>query len=193
MSEPATGRHRCSRKFGVDGVDVAAVAAILQDVKELITIKAVGESCQDLALTHAVADCEAGRNFSTETDIGELLDVHEDDEPQKDGAELERHLVEEEGELANIEGLALIHRAAKDIRSVSEEVTGGLDNGPGAHVGGDVGLVGELEIVKSKSLAKEADHNPVKLFQNERCYANTSVVLRHIYAPKLVFDDRHKC
>ena len=65
---------------GVDVVDEAAVAAVLEDVKEVIAVKAVGEACQDLALTDAIADAEAGRDFSAKTNIGELLNIHEDDE-----------------------------------------------------------------------------------------------------------------
>ena len=81
---------------GVDGVDVAAIAAILQDVKELITIKAVGESCQDLALADTIADTESGRNSFSKSDVGELLDVHVDYEYKKDGAELEQHFLEQD-------------------------------------------------------------------------------------------------
>ena len=76
----------------VDTVDIAAVAAILEDVKEFITIETIGKSCQDLALADAITDSEAGRNLSTESDVGELLDVHVDDQSEEDGAKLERHL-----------------------------------------------------------------------------------------------------
>ena len=49
---------------GIDIVDIAAVAAILEDVEEFITIETIGESCQDLALANVIADSEAGKNFS---------------------------------------------------------------------------------------------------------------------------------
>ena len=172
---------------GVDIVDIAAVAAILEDVEEFITIETVGKPGQDLALADAIADSEAGRDFSTKSDVGELLDVHVDNESEEDGAELERHLMEEHGEPTNIKGLTLVHRTSKDLGSVSDEVADRLDDGPGANIGGDTGLVGELEIMEPKSITKETDHDPVKLFEHKRSYAYTPIILINVDASKLVF------
>ena len=59
---------------GKDTLDMAAVAPTLEDVKELKTIEKISESCQDLALADTIADSESGRNFSSKSDVGELLE-----------------------------------------------------------------------------------------------------------------------
>ena len=64
---------------------MAAVAPTLEDVKEFKTIETIGEFCQDLALADIIADSESGRNISSKSDVGELLDVHVDYDSKKDG------------------------------------------------------------------------------------------------------------
>ena len=62
----------------------------------------IGEPGQDLALANAFADSEAGSDSAAKSDIGELADVHMDDEPQTNGDELVLHLAEEDQKLTDI-------------------------------------------------------------------------------------------
>ena len=110
-----------------------------------------------------------------------------DDESEEDGTKLAGHLVEEEGELADIKGFALIHAAGKDVGAVPHEVTYSLDDCPGAHVGRDAWLVGELEVVEAEDVTEEADDDPIELFQYQWSNTHTSVVLWKVYASELVF------
>ena len=100
-----------------------------------------------------------------------------DDESEEDGTELDGHLLEEDGKLADIKGLTFVHTAAKDVRTISQEVTDGLDHSPGTHVGRDAGLVGELEVMEAQGFSKQADDNPIKLFQYQGGYTHTAMVL----------------
>ena len=68
---PLTPSPTVAVHAGVDVVDETAVAAVLENFKEFIVVKAIGEAGQDLALADAIADAEAGRDFTTETEIGE--------------------------------------------------------------------------------------------------------------------------
>ena len=100
-----------------------------------------------------------------------------DDESEEDGTKLAGHLVEEEGELADIKDFAFIHAAGEDVGPVPQEVTYSLDDCPGAHVGRDAWLLGELEVVEAEGVTEEADDDPIKLFQYQGSYTHTSVVL----------------
>ena len=50
---------------------MAAVAAVLEDLKELVAVVAVDEPGQDLALADSIANAEAGTDFTSKHDIGE--------------------------------------------------------------------------------------------------------------------------
>ena len=103
--------------------------------------------------------------------------VHIDDDPEEDVTELAKHLLEENRELTNIKGFTLVHAAPKHVRTVPHKVADRFNNSPGAHIGRDARLVGELEIVKAKDLTKEVDNNPIKLFQDEGGDTHTAIVL----------------
>jgi hypothetical protein len=133
---------------------VAAVAAVLEDVVEVIAVKAEGKSCMDFSLADSVTDRETGRDFIAESDITELVNIDEYDESQIDGADLLEHLLEKDGELANIKSLAFIHTASKDFRAVPHEITDSFNDCPGTHVCRDPRLVGKLEIMKAKDISK---------------------------------------
>lgn len=99
--------------------------------------------------------------------VNTLHDIHEEEESDEDGGEIpvdEFH--EDDGPLNHVEGLRHVHHTAKDLAVVSEEVTDGFNDNPGAHEGRALGLVGKLEIVKTKSDAKEENDNPVQDLQN---------------------------
>ena len=113
---------------------MAAVAAVLKDVEELVAVKTIGKSRQDLALADTIANSEAGRYFSTKPNVGELADIHVDDEPHEDGAELGKHLTEEDRKLADIKGFTFVHTTAKDIRAISHEVADSIYSCPGTHI-----------------------------------------------------------
>ena len=113
---------------------MAAVAAVLKDVEELVAVKTIGKSRQDLALADTIANSEAGRYFSTKSNVGELADIHVDDEPHEDGAELGKHLTEEDRKLADIKGFTFVHTTAKDIRAISHEVADSIYSCPGTHI-----------------------------------------------------------
>ena len=81
----------------------------MEEGEEVKTVIAVGEPGQDLALTHAILDCEAGRSFSSPSDITDLVDIHEYDEAEEDKAEVLHHLLEQNTELAEIKGFRFIH------------------------------------------------------------------------------------
>ena len=94
---------------------MAAVTGVLKDFEELIAVKTIGKSSQDLALADSIANSEDERYFSTKPNVGELADIHVDDEPHEDGAELDKHLTEEDRKLADIKGFTPVHTTAKDI------------------------------------------------------------------------------
>ena len=71
-----------------------------------------------------------------------MADVHEDDEPHEDGADLDKHLAEEDGKLADIKGFALIRTTTKDLRAITHEVTDCLYSCPGKYIRGEAWLVG---------------------------------------------------
>ena len=83
-----------SKSSGEVTVDLAAKVALLKEDKEVETVVAIGKPCQDLALTHAILDGEAGRGFGPPADIAELVDIHEDDKAEKDETEVLDHLPE---------------------------------------------------------------------------------------------------
>ena len=71
---------------------MAAVAAVLKDLKELMEVVALDESGQDLALVASIANAEAETDFTSKLDIGEMVDVDEYNEPEDDRAEIQGQL-----------------------------------------------------------------------------------------------------
>ena len=94
---------------GVLVVDETTKTTVLEDVEELEAIKTVGKPSQDLPLTNSIADSETGGDFRIPADIGELVDIDEDDDSEENMADLAKHLAEENGELAKIKSFGLIH------------------------------------------------------------------------------------
>ena len=139
---------------GVDAVDEAAVAAVLEDVVEVVAIETEGEATQNFPLADTVTEREACRDFTTKSDVAELFNIHEYNEPEKDGAELEEHLLEKDRELTDIKGFTLVHTATEDVRPVPHKVADCFDYSPGARIGRDSWLVGKLEIMKTEDFPK---------------------------------------
>ena len=110
---------RISKDSGILTLYCAAVPTALEQIKEVKTVETVCKSSQDFSLTHTVSNGEAGGQLIVPANIGELMDIHEDDDSEKDEADLLHHLMEESGKLAEIKGFRLVHRTRKYIRSIS--------------------------------------------------------------------------
>ena len=128
---------------GVGVLDSAAEAALLEDAEEVLAVKAVGSAGQDLALTHAIGNGEAGRYLVVVTNLAELIEIDKHNESEEDEAD-HHHLLEEDGESTEIKRLGFILGAAKDIRLVPQEEVDRLNNCPRAHWSRDTSLVSEL-------------------------------------------------
>ena len=114
---------------GVGVLDSAAEAALLEDAEEVLAVKAVGSAGQDLALSHAIGNGEAGGDLVVVADIAELVEIDEDDESEENEAD-HHHLTKEDGEVAEIKSLRFILGAPEDVRVVSQEVVDCLNDGP---------------------------------------------------------------
>ena len=156
---------------------MAAIVAVLEDLKELMAVVAVDKPGQDLALADSIANAETGTDFTSKFDIGELVDVDEYNEPEEYRAELQGQFAEQDGVLAKIKCFSFVHGASKHIGPISEEVADSLDNCQGTHVGRDFTLVGKLKVVESKGFTKEVNGDPIKLLQNKRGDTDTPIVL----------------
>ena len=150
---------------------------MLQDVVEVVAVETECEAGQNLPLADTVAEREAGRDFTTKSDVAELVYIHEYNKSEKDATELQEHLIEEDGELADIKCFTLIHAASKHVRPISHEVADCFDDSPGAHVGRDARLVGELEVMKTQDFSVEVDNNPVELFEDEGGDTHAAIIL----------------
>ena len=65
---------------------------------------------------HSVEDGKVVREDTIPSDIGALVDVHDDDETYEDPGEVEiDELAEEGAEFYHIERLAIVHEAAEDF------------------------------------------------------------------------------
>ena len=64
--------------------------------------------------------------------------------------------------LDKIESFRHISHAAEDISTIPEKVAHCFNNGPGAHVRGDTGLVGELKVIYTEVLAKKKRNDPIQ-------------------------------
>ena len=69
--------------------------------------------------------------------------------------------------LHQVECLGHIHEATVHVATIPEEVADSLDDSPGAHVGGDSGLVGKLQVVNSKLRAEQNQDDPIDQFQKK--------------------------
>ena len=96
---------RVTEGAGIDAVDSAAMAALLENVEELETIETVGVAGQSLALASSKTYGETGRYLEVPANIAELVDIDEDDEPQKDMTKLLEHLAKKDGKLAEVKSL----------------------------------------------------------------------------------------
>ena len=161
---------------GVGVLDSAAEAALLEDAEEVLAVKAVGSAGQDLALTHAIGNGEAGGDLVVVADIAELVEIDKDDKSEENEAD-HHHLTKEDGEVAEIKSLRFILGAAEDVRVVSQEVVDCLNDGPGAHRGRGAGLVAKLEVVEAHSITVETDRDPVELFKQKGSDPDAAVVL----------------
>ena len=110
-----------------------------------VNVKTVEDSGQNLALPNAVVDTEDGGKQSIPFDMGKLKLVYDDHESDKDLGETGlKNLQEEEGMTNKVEGLSHISLASKDIRSISQEVTNGINDSPGTESCRHITLIGKL-------------------------------------------------
>ena len=127
---------------------------------------------------HSVEDGKVVREDTIPSDIGALVDVHDEEETNEDPGEIKGNEFCEEGtELHHIEGFTVVHEATENFRAVPQKVADGLDAEPGTHVGRTVFLVGELEIIEAESGTKQQNDDPVKDLEEETSESYGSVVL----------------
>ena len=68
------------------------------------------------------------------SNIGALVDVHDEEETNEDPGEIKSDEFGEEGaKLHHIEGFTVVHEATENFRSIPQKVADGLDAEPGAH------------------------------------------------------------
>ena len=85
---------RIPKGTGVDTVNGASAAALLEEVEELKAVKTVGIISQNLSLANSITDGEARRDFGIPGDVAKFVNVDEDEEPQEDMTQLVGHLAE---------------------------------------------------------------------------------------------------
>ena len=103
------------------------------------------------------------REFAVPPNIYALEHVHEEEESDEDGREISvDELSEDDRPFHEIECLGHVHHTAEDITTISDEVVNCLNDNPRAHVCRTLGLVGELEIIETKTDAKQEDDYPVE-------------------------------
>ena len=125
--------------------------------------------------------------------VDTLEHVHEEEESNEDGREVPVHeFDEDDAPLNHIERLGHVHQAAEDIITIPDEITDGLDNHPGAHICGALGLVGKLEVVEAERDTKQENDDPVNYLQYETAYGDASVVLARTNIRKFVLDNGNK-
>ena len=116
------------------------------------TVKTIEECRQDHPLLHPIEDREVVGEDPIPSNIGALVDVHDEEETNEDPGEIKSNEFAEEGtKLHHIEGFTVVHEATENFRAVPQKVADGLDAEPGTHVGRTVFLVGELEIIEAES------------------------------------------
>ena len=144
-------------------------------------------------MLHTIEDGEVVGEDPIPSNIGALVDVHDEEETDEDPGEIKSNEFAEEGtKLNHIEGFTVVHEATENFRSIPKKVAYGLDAEPGTHEGGTVFLVGKLEIVQAESDTKEKNDNPVKDLEKEASESYGSVVLASANIAQLVFDNRNK-
>jgi hypothetical protein len=129
-------------------------------------------------LFYSIGEGEILRNFAIPSNIDMLVDVHNKEESDEDDGEIKvNKFSEEDTEFDKIESFCHIHHAAEHLRVVSDEVADCLNAEPGTHEGGAVGLVGKLEVIKTKTDTKEKNDDPVQNLEEEAAYSNRSIIL----------------
>ena len=119
-------------------------------------------------MLHPIEDGEVVGEDPIPSNIGALVDVHDEEETNEDPGEIKRNEFAEEGtKLNHIEGFTVIHEATENFRSIPQKVTDGLNAEPRTHEGGTVFLVGELEIIEAESGTKKQNDDPVKDLEEE--------------------------
>ena len=79
---------------------------------------------------------EGVREDSIPSHVGTLVDIHDDEEPDENLGEIQSdEFAKECTEFYHIEGLAIVHEATEDFRTIPEEVTDGFQTEPGTHEG----------------------------------------------------------
>ena len=142
---------------------------------------------------HPVEDGEVLGEDPVPSNIGALVDVHDEEETNEDPGEVKSdEFGEESAKLNHIEGFTVVHKATKNFRSIPQKVADGLNAEPGTHEGRTVFLVGELEIIEAESDTKKQNHDPVKDLEEETSESYGSVVLAGTNIAHLVFDNRYK-
>ena len=77
---------------------------------------------------HSVGDGKVVREDTIPSDIGALVDVHDEEETDEDPGEIKSNEFAEEGtKLNHIEGFTVIHKAAKNFGTIPQKVADGLD------------------------------------------------------------------
>ena len=149
-------------------------------------------------MPHAVPHGEDGADLAVPPpDVGELLGVDVDEEADEgDGEALAGvvagdDLLEHLAVCGDVKRLGLVHAAGVHLAAVPEEVVDCLHDCPGAHVAGDAGLVGELQVVEAEGGAEEDDNYPIDELQDQTADGDAAVVLACTNAAQLVFDNWH--
>ena len=73
-----------------------------------MAVETIDEAGKYFSLVDSVAYIESGGDLVVKTDITELVELAEDDEPEKDKTDCLHHFLEEYGELTKVKSFRLV-------------------------------------------------------------------------------------
>ena len=133
------------------------------------------------------------REFAVPPNIYALEHTHEEEESDEDGREISvDELSEDDRPFHEIECLGHVHHTAEDITTISDEVVNCLNDNPRAHVCRTLGLVGELEIIETKSDTEQKDNNPVNDLQYKAAYRDAPIIFARTDICQFILDYRNQ-
>ena len=106
----------------------------LQIVKQIFCVQTVKDATENHTLFYAITDPKAFCDTGSPANVGSLVSIGEEQDPDEDDGEVStEELVEEDRESNFIEGLAVVNETGIDRATIPEEVPNGLYGTPSAH------------------------------------------------------------
>ena len=171
-------------------IDPTTSGSFAEKVEEIVHIKAIQNTRENLALADSVAETENRGKEAIPSDISKLELVDDDKEPDEDLRKIGFQKLKKKQRMSyKVESLGHVSLTSEYFRPIPQEISYSFHYRPCTHRCWCTFLVGKLKIIQKKFFSKEFDDDPIKYLQDKTTNSNRPIIFTWTYAAHFIFDD----